>query len=84
MLKTTTGILMAIALLFIMSAPHLWGLEAAAQGGCDANAKVANLDFTLKDINGKNVILSAYKGKGSPPRNSSSAKSSRCSSELTF
>lgn len=63
MLKTTTGILMAIALLFIMSAAHVRELEAAAQGGCAANAKVANLDFTLKDINGKNVILSAYKGK---------------------
>ena len=31
--------------------------------GCDANAKPANLKFTLNDINGKPVDLSAYKGK---------------------
>jgi cytochrome c biogenesis protein CcmG/thiol:disulfide interchange protein DsbE len=29
---------------------------------CDAGGKAANLDFTLKDIDGKNVTLSAYKG----------------------
>src|SRR5579871_3106859 len=31
--------------------------------GCPANAKPANLNFTLKDINGKSVKLSDYKGK---------------------
>jgi thiol-disulfide isomerase/thioredoxin len=37
-----------------------------AQGSsaaCDASAKPANLDFTIKDINGKDVKLSSYKGK---------------------
>ena len=35
----------------------------AAEEVCPADAKVANFDFTFKDINGKNVALSAYKGK---------------------
>jgi thiol-disulfide isomerase/thioredoxin len=30
---------------------------------CDAASAPANLEFTLKDVNGKNVKLSAYKGK---------------------
>jgi cytochrome c biogenesis protein CcmG/thiol:disulfide interchange protein DsbE len=38
-------------------------MEAAKEAACDANGKVANLDFTLKDIHGKDVTLSAYKGK---------------------
>ncbi len=35
----------------------------AAEEVCPADAKVANFDFTFKDINGKNVALSAFKGK---------------------
>ena len=34
-----------------------------AQGVCGADAKVANLKFTFKDVNGKSVTLSDYKGK---------------------
>ena len=30
---------------------------------CPANAKKANLDFTVKDMNGETVKLSAFKGK---------------------
>ena len=30
---------------------------------CPANAKTANLNFTLKDVAGKNVTLADYKGK---------------------
>jgi thiol-disulfide isomerase/thioredoxin len=30
---------------------------------CPADAKPANLDFTMKDITGKDVALSSYKGK---------------------
>jgi thiol-disulfide isomerase/thioredoxin len=30
---------------------------------CPANAKAANLNFTLKDVSNKNVKLSAFKGK---------------------
>lgn len=32
-------------------------------GACMANAKPANMDFTMKDIDGKQVSLSSYKGK---------------------
>ena len=35
----------------------------AAQPACDAKAKVANLDLTMKDLHGKSVALSDYKGK---------------------
>jgi len=34
-----------------------------ASGECDPNAKPANLNFTLKDLGGRDVKLSSYKGK---------------------
>ena len=34
-----------------------------ATGACDPNAKPANLNFTLKDLGGKDVKLSSYKGQ---------------------
>jgi thiol-disulfide isomerase/thioredoxin len=39
------------------------GLAPAAGAGCPANAKPANLNFTLKDLNNKDVKLSSFKGK---------------------
>ncbi len=36
---------------------------AASGGSCAANAPAANLNFTLKDMNGKDVRLADYKGK---------------------
>lgn len=40
------------------------GTEGGDDGAaCMANAKPANLDFTMKDLNGKDVPLSSYKGK---------------------
>jgi thiol-disulfide isomerase/thioredoxin len=39
------------------------GPAGSAPGACDPNAKPANLDFTLKDLNGKDVKLSSFKGK---------------------
>jgi thiol-disulfide isomerase/thioredoxin len=36
---------------------------APAGGACMANAKDANWDFTLKDLEGKEVSLASYKGK---------------------
>ncbi len=39
------------------------GGESADTGACMANAKPANMDFTMKDLDGKNVSLSSYKGK---------------------
>jgi peroxiredoxin len=36
---------------------------ANGQGACPADAKAANLNFTLKDMQGKSITLSDYKGK---------------------
>jgi peroxiredoxin len=51
--KITAGILIGVAL----AAAH------AAEGVCPADAKLANLNFTFKDIHGKPLVLSDYKGK---------------------
>jgi peroxiredoxin len=62
---------------WIVAAAAAVGLAAVAIGGvggstwsgrgassaCDPNAKPANLNFTLKDINGNDVKLSSFKGK---------------------
>ena len=56
--------LSALALALLTSdTSELWESDLAAGGACPANAKPANLNFTLKDVNGKDVALSAYKGK---------------------
>jgi peroxiredoxin len=36
---------------------------AAPEGVCDANPKAAPLDFTLKDVQNKDVKLASFKGK---------------------
>jgi len=43
----------------------LWGERAQAADGavCPAGAKQADLGFTINDMNGKAIKLSAYKGK---------------------
>jgi peroxiredoxin len=38
-------------------------VKRPAAAGCPTDAKLANLDFTMKDTNGKDVRLSDYKGK---------------------
>jgi len=58
---------LALALLTLgadLPFPHgdLFGAEAAA-AACPANAKPANLNFTLKDTSNRDVNLSAFKGK---------------------
>jgi len=54
---------LALALLTLATS-ELWGDSALASGGaCPASAKPANLNFTIKDVQGKNVRLSDYKGK---------------------
>jgi thiol-disulfide isomerase/thioredoxin len=56
---------LALALL-TLNTSELWFTDAAhadAGGACPANAKPANLNFTLKDVDGRDVKLSAYKGK---------------------
>src|SRR3989442_10327087 len=64
----TVGAL-ALALLTLPAAPE-WPFSHAdaAPGGpatssCPANAKPANLNFTLKDLNNKDVKLASLKGK---------------------
>ena len=38
-------------------------VEAAAAGACDAGAKPAPLNYTIKDMNGVDVKLASFKGK---------------------
>ena len=46
------------------AAPAAAGEGREAEGAaCMANAKPANMDFTMKDLDGKDVSLSSYKGK---------------------
>ncbi len=54
---------LALALLTLnVDAP--WSeAHAATNGACPATAKPARLDFTLKDVNGRDVRLADYKGK---------------------
>jgi thiol-disulfide isomerase/thioredoxin len=56
---------LALALLTLSADP--WPFphaDAASPGGaCPANAKPANLNFTLKDLSNADVKLSAFKGK---------------------
>jgi peroxiredoxin len=56
---------LALALLTLNTSESLFDdfLQASAGGACPANAKAANLNFTLKDVNGKSVTLSSYKGQ---------------------
>jgi peroxiredoxin len=59
---------LALALLTLGTPPPLpdWGAFAgtaeAAEFSCPADAKPANLNFTVTDIDGKKVSLAAYKG----------------------
>ena len=48
-----------------MVVPTPWSARSAKRqtSACPANAKTANLDFTMKDISGHDVRLSDYKGK---------------------
>ena len=62
MLRTTFGIVIGAMLSFALFAQDL-AKSATPEGVCDANVRTANLDFTLKDINGKSVDLNTHKGK---------------------
>ena len=62
------GVALALALLTLPSAPGftissfpLFGGEVAA-ASCEADAKPAPLDYTLKDMNGDDVDLATFKG----------------------
>jgi thiol-disulfide isomerase/thioredoxin len=56
---------LALSLLTVSTPLPLWfdGPAEAAGASCPANSKPANLNFTMKDMNGKDVRLSDYKGK---------------------
>jgi thiol-disulfide isomerase/thioredoxin len=54
---------LALAVLTLPADPWSSIGAFAAGGSCPANAKLANLNFTLKDLNNKDVKLSAFKGK---------------------
>jgi len=56
----------ALALAFLtLGSSEWWDFSAHAAGAaaCPANAKPANLAFTLKDVSGKSVSLASFKGK---------------------
>jgi peroxiredoxin len=57
------GVFGSVALLGTVLATLSLPLAAADQAVCDSKRRVANLNFTLKDMNGKDVALSAYRGK---------------------
>lgn len=54
---------LAALLLAGMTLPSWRDRGAEAAGVCDAKTKPANLNFTLKDMSGKDVNLAAFKGK---------------------
>jgi thiol-disulfide isomerase/thioredoxin len=58
----TVGAL-ALAVLTLPADPWSSLGAFAAGGSCPANAKPANLNFTLKDLNNRDVKLAAFKGK---------------------
>ena len=68
-IRWAIAVLGALALaLLTLSVPLPWVSHradptVASTGACPVDAKPANLDFTLKDVNGRDVTLSAYKGK---------------------
>ena len=61
MSKRWTHFTISVVLLAVTTAP-VHG-QAALAAVCDPDAKVANLNFTLKDLNGNDVTLSEHKGK---------------------
>lgn len=61
MSKPWARVAMGAALVAVTAAPVNGQTGKAA--ACAPAAKVANLNFTLKDLNGKDVTLTAYKGK---------------------
>jgi len=51
------------ALLIWTGLPGVFVVSAAEPAVCDPNPKPANFNFTLKDMNGKPVKLSSFKGR---------------------
>jgi thiol-disulfide isomerase/thioredoxin len=59
------GALALAVLTMTVPLPWPWATKPSKTAGtsCAADAKAANLNFTMKDVDGKNVTLSDYKGK---------------------
>jgi peroxiredoxin len=51
-----------LLLIFTVRLPYV-GEAAEGDSACEATPKVANLNFTLKDMNGKTFNLASHKGK---------------------
>ena len=62
-MRWTIAAVGALALAFVSIHEPLPWFGAEADGVCDANAKPAPLDVTLKDLQNKDVKLAAFKGK---------------------
>jgi thiol-disulfide isomerase/thioredoxin len=60
---TAAALALALLTLHLPSLQELAEAAGAAPPSCPADAKAANLNFTMKDLAGKNVRLSEYKGK---------------------
>ena len=60
---TAALLLTATTALVAQAPPKAAAAKPAAAAACAADAKPANLDFTLKDVDGKDVRLADYKGK---------------------
>lgn len=63
MLKDWTRLAVAAGLTVLMALSRLAPGVAHQADMCDPQRQRANLGFTLKDMNGKDVILSAYRGQ---------------------
>src|SRR5262245_53433448 len=50
------------AVLALAAAANYEPISQAAEQSCESSGKVANLNFTVKDLNGKDVVLSSFKG----------------------
>lgn len=59
--RTTIVMVIGTALSFMLIANQP-PKSKAAEEVCSSNAKVANLNFTVKDIDGNDVALNAFKG----------------------
>lgn len=62
MCSRSKPIALAVALVVAATVPAA-GQTGRGAAGCAPDAKTANLNFTVKDLDGNDVTLSAYRGK---------------------
>jgi peroxiredoxin len=61
-MRRCAGLLIGAASALATIAAPSFAMTGAEKSACDPKAKPANLNFTLKDMNGKDIALSGYKG----------------------